>query len=419
MRVAIIGSGGREHIILKKIKENPSISKIFAISGNAGMVDEAECVDLDITQNQEILKFAQKQALDFLIVSPDNPLVGGMVDVLRGAGISCFGPTKDGAILEGSKIFAKDFMRRYAIPTADYWSFDSLQEAIDFLHQSSFPIVIKADGLAFGKGVFIAQNLQEAIKCIKEMMQDGIFGESGKRVVIEEYLEGKEASILAFCDGKTIVPMLSSMDYKKSFENDEGLNTGGMGCIAPNVYYTKEIEEECMEKIFLPTLHGLQKEGRDFRGCLYFGLMLTKNGPKVIEYNCRFGDPEAQTILPLLKSDLFEIMQSCANQTLKKEQVLFDSQFSCCVVLAASGYPSNPHVGNLITYPVASDICFAGVKSEKGGLISSGGRILSVTSIAPTLQEAREQTYSKISQIHCKDSYYRRDIGKKEAEIKK
>ncbi|WP_027327109.1 phosphoribosylamine--glycine ligase [Helicobacter pametensis] len=411
MKVAIIGSGGREHMILKKIKNHPKISQLFVIPGNAGMREEAKCVNLDITRNEEVLKFAQEQKLDFVIVSPDNPLVAGMVDVLEDAGIACFGPRKSGAILEGSKIFAKNFMKRHSIPTANFWTFDSVSRAMEFVQTASFPIVIKADGLAFGKGVVIAHTLDQAVQCLKEMMEEEIFGESGKQVVIEEFLEGKEASILAFCDGKTIVPMMSSMDYKKALDGNEGLNTGGMGCIAPNPYYTKEIEQECMEKIFLPTLRGLQEENMDFRGCLYFGLMLTKDGVKVIEYNCRFGDPETQTILPLLESDLLEIMQSCANQTLQKEQVIFASQASCCVVLASNGYPKAFQTGYPITYPLTFEICFAGVKEEGGQLLNAGGRVLSVTSIAQTLQDAREQTYQKISQISFEGSYCRTDIG--------
>ncbi|MCE3047129.1 phosphoribosylamine--glycine ligase [Helicobacter kayseriensis] len=412
MKVAIIGSGGREHMILKKIKHNPKITQLFVIPGNAGMQQEATCVPLDITRNEEVLGFALEQKLDFVIVSPDNPLVGGMVDVLEEAGIACFGPRQNGAILEGSKIFAKDFMKRHAIPTAQYWTFSSTQEAIEFLHQASFPIVIKADGLAFGKGVIIAQTLQEGVKCLKEMMEEEIFGESGKQVVIEEFLEGKEASILAFCDGKNIAPMISSMDYKKALDGDQGLNTGGMGCIAPNPYYTKEIAQKCMETIFLPTLKGLQSENRDFRGCLYFGLMLTKEGPKVIEYNCRFGDPETQTILPLLKSDLFEIMLKVSKRELRTEDVIFEEKASCCVVLASSGYPKDFEVGHPITYPSSFEICFAGVKEKDHHLINSGGRVLSVTSIASTLQEARQESYQKISQIDFKNRYYRTDIGK-------
>lgn len=414
MRVAIIGGGGREHMILKKIKNNPKIKKIFAIPGNAGMKEEAECVNLDITHNEEILKFAQEQRLDFVIVSPDNPLVNGMVDVLEDAGIACFGPRKSGAILEGSKIFAKNFMKRHSIPTAHFWTFDSIAKAIEFVQNASFPLVIKADGLAFGKGVVIAHTLEQAIQCLKEMMEEEIFGESGKQVVIEEFLEGKEASILAFCDGKTLVPMMSSMDYKRALDGNQGLNTGGMGCIAPNPYYTQEIAKECMEKIFLPTLEGLKKENMDFRGCLYFGLMLTKEGAKVIEYNCRFGDPETQTILPLLESDLFEIMQSCANQTLQKEQVVFAPKASCCVVLASSGYPKEFQTGYPITYPSAFEICFAGVREQDHQLVNAGGRVLSITSTAQMLKDARGQTYQKISRVHFQNCYHRTDIGLEE-----
>lgn len=411
MKVAIIGSGGREHSILKKIKQNPKISELFVIPGNAGMREEATCVPLEATDKAKVVEFAKEKGLDFVIVSPDNPLVLGMVDALEEAGIACFGPRASAAMIEGSKVFAKEFMQRHSIPTAKYWVFDCPKEAKEFLSKSSFPLVIKADGLALGKGVIIAQNLTEAIEAIEAVMQDQIFGESGKQVVIEEFLEGFEASILAFTDGKTLVPMISSMDYKKALDGDQGLNTGGMGCIAPNPYYTQEIEEECFRTIFLPTIRGLEKEGRKFKGCLYFGLMITADGPKVIEYNCRFGDPETQTILPLLESDLFEIMLSIANDSLSSQDVRFKTLSSCCVVMASEGYPKDFQKGNPITYPKDLDLCFAGVKAEGEKLVNSGGRVLSLTSVAPTLAEAREQTYAKLSSVSFKNSYYRRDIG--------
>lgn len=411
MKVAIIGSGGREHSILKKIKQNPKISELFVIPGNVGMREEATCVPLEATDKAKVVEFAKEKGLDFVIVSPDNPLVLGMVDALEEAGIACFGPRASAAMIEGSKVFAKEFMQRHSIPTAKYWVFDCPKEAKEFLSKSSFPLVIKADGLALGKGVIIAQDLTEAIEAIEAVMQDQIFGESGKQVVIEEFLEGFEASILAFTDGKTLVPMISSMDYKKALDGDQGLNTGGMGCIAPNPYYTQEIEEECFRTIFLPTIRGLEKEGRKFKGCLYFGLMITADGPKVIEYNCRFGDPETQTILPLLESDLFEIMLSIANDSLSNKDVRFKALSSCCVVMASEGYPKDFQKGNPITYPKDLDLCFAGVKAEGEKLVNSGGRVLSLTSVAPTLAEAREQTYAKLSSVSFKNSYYRRDIG--------
>ncbi|ANV98047.1 phosphoribosylamine--glycine ligase [Helicobacter enhydrae] len=412
MKVAIIGSGGREHSILKAIKNNPNISTLFAIPGNAGMSQEAICLKADITNHTEVLQCIQSEGIDFVIVSPDNPLVEGMVDVLESNGIACFGPRANAAIVEGSKIFAKEFMHRHSIPTAPYWVFDCPTKAKEFLSTTSFPKVIKADGLALGKGVIIAKNLTQGHQAIEDLMENAVFGESGKRIVIEEFLEGKEATILAFTDGKTIVPMVSSMDYKKALDGDEGLNTGGMGCIAPNPYYTEAIQAECMQNIFLPTLKGLNQEGRRFKGCLYFGLMLTTNGVKVIEYNCRFGDPETQTILPLLESDLFEIMLSIHNETLKQEQVRFKPLSSCCVVVASEGYPQKFQTNHLISYSDMPNLFFAGVKQTDEGLVNSGGRVLSLTCTAPTLQIAREQVYKQLKSIRFANAYYRKDIGK-------
>lgn len=411
MKVAIIGSGGREHIILKKIKENKKISTIFMLPGNAGMEKEAICVDIDINNKEKVKLFALKEKLDFVIVSPDNPLVDGMVDVLEDAGIKCFGPRANAAILEGSKIFSKQFMKKYSIPSASFWTFASSKEAKEFLKTATFPIVIKADGLAFGKGVVIVNTLEDGLKCIEDMMENEVFGVSGKNIVIEEFLEGKEVTILTFCDGKTIVPMISSMDYKKASDGNKGLNTGGMGCISPNPFYTSNHHEYCLKKIIYPTLEALKKENIIFKGCLYFGLIITNDGIKVIEYNCRFGDPEAQTILPLLKSDLFDIMFNVANENLDSMKIEFENANSCCVVMASKGYPKSFKSGFKISYPSDSFICFAGVKKDKNELITSGGRVLCVTSIDKTLEGAREKTYKEIEKINFLNKYYRKDIG--------
>ncbi|WP_104732531.1 phosphoribosylamine--glycine ligase [Helicobacter salomonis] len=407
MKIAIIGSGGREHAIIKKIS---SQHQLFALPGNAGM--GVPCLDIPVSDTQSILAFAKREKLDFIIVAPDNPLVAGLVDVLEDAGFACFGPRKSGAQLEGSKIFAKEFMTRHHIPTAPYHAFGCFEEATAFLStQKTFPLVIKADGLAFGKGVRIVHNLQEGLQCLKEIMQERIFGESGSKVLIEEFLEGKEASVLAFCDGITLKPMLSAMDYKRALEGNQGLNTGGMGCIAPNPYFTPQIAQECQERIFAPTLRGIQADNLDFRGCLYFGLMLTSAGVKVVEYNCRFGDPEAQTLLPLLQGDLLEIMQACAKQELATQEVRFAPDHACCVVLASQGYPQDFEVGYALGYPQDLDICFAGVKRTQEGLCNASGRVLSITSTAPSLQEARALSYARMAKISLKNGYYRQDIG--------
>ncbi|WP_120945707.1 phosphoribosylamine--glycine ligase [Helicobacter labacensis] len=407
MKIAIIGSGGREHAIIKKISPQ---HQLFAIPGNAGM--GVPCLDIPVNNTQDILAFAKREQLDFIIVAPDNPLVAGLVDVLEDAGFACFGPRKSGAQLEGSKIFAKEFMQRHHIPTAPYHAFSCFEEAVAFLSaQKTFPIVIKADGLAFGKGVRVISGLEEGLAYLKALMVERVFGESGAQVLIEEFLEGREASVLAFCDGITLKPMLSAMDYKRALEGNRGLNTGGMGCIAPNPYFTPQIAKECQEKIFAPTLRGIQADKLDFRGCLYFGLMLTDQGVKVVEYNCRFGDPEAQTLFPLLQSDLLEIMQACAKQKLAQQEVRFAPDHACCVVLTSQGYPQDFEVGHALSYPPELDICFAGVKRTQEGLCNASGRVLSITSTAPTLQEARALSYARMAKISLKNGYYRQDIG--------
>ncbi len=415
MDVMVIGSGGREHAIIKKIKQNPKVNKIYALPGNGGISEDAICVDIGAKDIQKQVEFAVKNKIDFAIVAPDDPLVLGAVDELERAGIKCFGPNKRAAIIEGSKVFAKNLMKKYNIPTAKYCTFSNSKEALDYLKSAPIPTVIKADGLALGKGVIIARTREEASSAVKEIMEDRKFGESGASIVIEEFLTGPEVSVLSFTDGKTIIPMVSSMDHKRALDNDEGLNTGGMGTIAPNPYYTKEIEKECMEKIFIPTINAMNKENRTFKGCLYFGLMITPNGPKVIEYNCRFGDPETQVVLPLLETDLLDIMIATANGKLSDIDVKFSNKSACAVVMASEGYPLKYGTGYEITMPkdLTSEIFVAGAKKEDGKLYTSGGRVLAVTSVADTLKEAIEKSYDVVKKIDFKGKFYRKDIGAK------
>ena len=351
MKIAVVGGGGREHAIIKKLKENKSVEKIYALPGNGGIAADAECVNIGAKDIEAITKFAVDNKIDYAVVAPDDPLVLGAVDSLENAGIPCFGPRANAAIIEGSKIFSKNLMKKYNIPTAEYEVFDNAENAIKYLSDCKYPAVIKADGLALGKGVIIAQTKEEAVDAIHSMMEDRVFGDSGTKVVVEEFLTGPEVSVLSFTDGNTVVPMVSSMDHKRAHDNDEGPNTGGMGTVAPNPYYTKEIAEECMEKIFLPTIKAMNAEGRTFKGCLYFGLMLTENGPKVIEYNCRFGDPETQVVLPLLESDLLTVMQAVTNGTLAETEVKFGNGSACCVILASKGYPVKYESGYEIVLP--------------------------------------------------------------------
>ena len=415
MKVMIIGSGGREHAIVKKIKENKNVTEIYVLPGNAGIAKDAICINISATDLNAVVEFAIKTKIDFAIVTPDNPLILGMVDALESVGILCFGPQKKAAMLEGSKIFAKNLMQKYNIPTAKFQAFNNMEKALQYLEVIDFPIVIKADGLAFGKGVIIAQTKVEAKKIIVDMMQNKIFGESGQEIVIEEFLSGQEVSVLTFTDGKSILPLISSMDYKRALDDDLGLNTGGMGTIAPNPYYTKELANYCMEDIFKPTVAAMAKEGRTFKGCLYFGLMLTKNGPKVIEYNCRFGDPETQVVLPLLKSDLLEIMLCTARGTLQNCTIEFLQKHACCVIMASKGYPQKYNTGYAITIPenLQESIYFAGVREDCGKLLTDGGRVLGVSAVADSLKKAREIAYSIVDKIDFQDKYYRKDIGKK------
>lgn len=413
-KVAVIGSGGREHAIIKAIKKSPLVNTIYCLPGNGGIAADAICVDIKATDVNGVVQFCKENAMDYVIVAPDDPLVLGTVDALNEVGIPCFGPTKNAAIIEGSKAFSKDLMKKYNIPTAAYEIFTSHDEAVKYLDSCSFPVVIKADGLALGKGVIIAADKAEAIKALDDMMLNSVFGKSGNTVVIEEFLDGPEVTVLSFTDGNIVVPMISSQDHKRAFDNDEGLNTGGMGTVAPNPYYTKEIADRCMKEIFLPTINAMNAEGRTFKGCLYFGLMLTKNGPKVIEYNCRFGDPETQVVLPLLESDLFKIMLSVTNGTLKKEDVVFSDKNACCVIYATKGYPVSYEKGCPLTIPAApadTSVYVAGAKLEAGKLLSNGGRVLGITSVSDTLEDAISKSYSFIKTITFDNGFYRNDIG--------
>ncbi len=415
MKILVIGSGGREHAIIKKIKQNKNVSKIYAIPGNGGIERDAICIDIKATDINAIKDFAKKNNIDYAIVTPDDPLVAGLVDALEEIKIPCFGPNKNAAIIEGSKVFAKNLMKKYKIPTAKYETFESYDKAIEYLKTAPMPTVIKADGLALGKGVIIAETKEKAFDTVKNIMKDKAFGKSGDRIVIEEFLEGVEVSILSFTDGKTIIPMISSMDHKRIGDKDTGLNTGGMGTIAPNPYYTKEIAKECFDKIFIPTISAMNKEGRTFKGCLYFGLMITKYGAKVIEYNCRFGDPETQVILPLLKSDLLDIMIATTNGNLDKVKVEFENKSAACIIMASEGYPLEYKKGFAINIPkdIIERVYFAGVKKENEKLLTNGGRVLGITNIADTLDKAIKLSYKDARQISFEGAYYRKDIGEK------
>ena len=415
MRVIVVGGGGREHAIIKKLKENKTIEQIFALPGNGGMAKDATCVGIGAKDLDGIVKFAKENDVDYAVVAPDDPLVLGCVDALTEAGIPCFGPSKAAAIIEGSKVFSKNLMKKYGIPTAEYEVFSSADDALKYLESAPIPTVIKADGLALGKGVVIALTREEAYDAVRSIMEDKKFGDSGNNIVIEEFLEGPEVSVLAFTDGNCVKPMVSSMDHKRALDFDKGLNTGGMGTVAPNPYYTKDIADECMKTIFLPTIEAMKKEDRVFKGCLYFGLMLTKNGPKVIEYNCRFGDPETQVVLPLLESDLFEIMQSVTNGTLASCEVKFADKSACCVIMASKGYPEKYENGFEIVIPeeISDSVYVAGAKLSDGKLLSAGGRVLGVTAIASNLMDAIDGAYKKVKAIKFDNAFYRSDIGQK------
>ena len=416
MKLLVVGGGGREHAIIKKLKENKNVEEIFALPGNGGIAADATCVNIGAKDIENIVKFAVENKIDFAVVAPDDPLVLGCVDALNEAGIPAFGPNKAAAIIEGSKVFSKDLMKKYGIPTAEYEVFSDKDAALDYLETCPIPTVIKADGLALGKGVIIAETREDAKAAVISMMEDKIFGESGSNIVIEEFLTGPEVSVLSFTDGNIVVPMVSSMDHKRALDGDKGLNTGGMGTIAPNPYYTREVAERCMKEIFLPTIEAMKKEDREFRGCLYFGLMITEKGPKVIEYNCRFGDPETQVVLPLLDSDLLEIMMATAAGTLTEDMVKFADDAACCVVMASEGYPQSYEKG----FPITTDEDFSGIlyvagakKVEDGAVLTNGGRVLGVVARAAKLEDAVAEAYRQVEKVHFDNAYYRKDIGAK------
>ncbi|MCI8348352.1 MAG: phosphoribosylamine--glycine ligase [Firmicutes bacterium] len=413
MKVMVVGGGGREHAIIKKIKENKNVEEIFALPGNGGIAADATCVDIGAKDIDKIVEFAVSNHIDFAVVAPDDPLVLGAVDALNAKGIKTFGPDSKAAIIEGSKAFSKDLMKKYNIPTAQYETFCEMDKALEYVQNCPIPVVVKADGLALGKGVIIAETREQAVDAVKTIMGDKVFGDSGNKVVIEEFLTGPEVSVLSFTDGKTIVPMISSMDHKRALDGDKGLNTGGMGTIAPNPYYTDEVAEICMETIFKPTVEAMNKEGRSFSGCLYFGLMITEKGPKVIEYNCRFGDPETQVVLPLLESDLLDIMLKIYDKELDQIEVKFSDKSAACVVMASDGYPGKYETGFEISMPLDKNIYVAGAKLKDGRLVTGGGRVLGVTETAPTLKDALDKAYETVKSVDFANAYYRKDIGKR------
>ncbi len=421
MKLLVVGGGGREHAIIKSLKKNPEITEIFALPGNGGIAADATCVAIGATDIPGIVNFAAENAIDYAVVAPDDPLVLGCVDALNEKGIPCFGPRANAAIIEGSKVFSKNLMKKYGIPTARYEVFSDVSAALSYLETCPIPTVVKADGLALGKGVIIAQTREEAKTAVRDMMEGGLFGASGATVVIEEFLTGPEVSVLAFTDGKVVKPMVSSMDHKRIGDNDTGLNTGGMGTVAPNPYYTEEIANRCMEEIFLPTIAAMNAEGRTFQGCLYFGLMITPNGPKVIEYNCRFGDPETQVVLPLLESDLLTIMRACTDGTLADTEVKFADQHACCVILASKGYPASYKKGFEMTFtPEALEHTYiAGAKLQDGKLLTNGGRVTGTTAIADSLEEAVKEAYRLSDGVQFEGAYRRSDIGARALQARK
>ncbi len=417
MKVMIIGSGGREHTLAWKIKQSPLVDKLYCAPGNGGIASLAECVPIKAMDIDGIVSFAKKEEIDLVIVAPDDPLAAGMVDVLHEAGIRAFGPVKAAAIIEGSKAFSKELMKKYSIPTADYEIFDNSYAAIEYLKTSKYPVVVKADGLALGKGVIIAQSFEEASGAVLDMMSSKIFGKAGDRVVIEEFITGPEVSILAFTDGRTIVPMVSSQDHKRALDNDQGLNTGGMGAFSPSRVYNKETAEFCMEKIFLPTMNAMNSENRKFKGVLYFGLMLTSEGPKVLEYNARFGDPETQVVLPRLKTDIIEIFNAVVDEKLDKVKIEWEDNAAVCVILASGGYPGKYATGFEITGIDDAEkdpsvvVFHAGTKLQDGRYMTAGGRVLGVTATAATMDGAREKAYTAVKKISFDNMHYRKDIG--------
>lgn len=418
MDILVVGGGGREHAIIRKLKESPKTGKIYCAPGNGGIAADAECVPIKATDVEGMTAFAVAHKIGLAVVTPDDPLVLGMVDAMNAEGIPTFGPDKAAAQIEGSKVFSKHLMRKYGIPTAAYEVFDEPRAAIAYItEKNEFPTVIKADGLALGKGVIIAENLEQAADAVSSMMEDKVFGASGSRIVVEEFLTGPEVSVLAFCDGETVVPMVSAMDHKRALDGDMGLNTGGMGTVAPNTHYTSAVAEQCMQDIFLPTIRAMKAEGSPFSGCLFFGLMLTPKGPRVIEYNCRFGDPETQVVLPLLESDLLEIMLAIWEKRLGSAEVRFAEKHAACVVLASGGYPSKYATGFVIEgldeqgQVSGAAVYHAGTKREDGRYLTAGGRVLGVTCSAGSKEDALALAYSAAGKIRFEGVHYRRDIG--------
>lgn len=425
MKVLVVGGGGREHALVRKIKESKKVNEIFCTPGNGGISYDAKCFDVAATDIDGVVNLAKEIKADLVVVAPDDPLVAGMVDALNEAGFKTFGPRANAAIIEGSKVFSKELMQKYNIPTAEYKVFDNAEEAIEYIKErNEFPTVIKADGLALGKGVIIPENLDDAIAGIKEIMEDKIFGASGNNIVVEEFLTGPEVSVLAFTDGKCVKPMVSSMDHKRALDGDKGLNTGGMGTVSPNPYYTQEVAKECMDKIFIPTINAMNNEGRTFKGCLYFGLMITPKGPKVIEYNCRFGDPETQVVLPRLKTDIVDIFEAIDNDTLSDLDVEWSDDACACVIMASGGYPKSYPKGIEITGLSNGQldgvtVYHAGTKLQDNKLVTSGGRVLGVTALGDTLENALKKSYDAVEKIHFEGAHYRRDIGKRALEANK
>ena len=425
MKVLVVGGGGREHALVRKIKESKKVGEIFCTPGNGGISYDAKCFDVAATDIDGVVNLAKEIKADLVVVAPDDPLVAGMVDALNEAGFKTFGPRANAAIIEGSKVFSKELMQKYNIPTAEYKVFDNAEEAIDYIKErNEFPTVIKADGLALGKGVIIPENLDDAIAGVKEIMEDKIFGASGNNIVVEEFLTGPEVSVLAFTDGKCVKPMVSSMDHKRALDGDKGLNTGGMGTVSPNPYYTQEVAKECMDKIFMPTINAMNNEGRTFKGCLYFGLMITPKGPKVIEYNCRFGDPETQVVLPRLKTDIVDIFEAIDNETLSDLDVEWSDDACACVIMASGGYPKSYPKGIEITGLSNGQldgvtVYHAGTKLQDNKLVTSGGRVLGVTALGDTLENALKKSYDAVEKIHFEGAHYRRDIGKRALEANK
>ena len=420
MKIMVIGGGGREHTIIRTLKKNPEVTEIYCLPGNGGIAADAVCVDIGAKDIDGQVRFAMENHIDFAVVAPDDPLVLGAVDALEAAGVPCFGPDAKAAILEGSKVFSKNLMKKYGIPTASYEVFTDAQDALEYVKSAPLPAVIKADGLALGKGVIIAMTREEAVAAVQTIMLDRKFGDSGSQIVVEEFLTGPEVSVLSFTDGKTVIPMVSSMDHKRAHDHDQGLNTGGMGAIAPNPYYTKDVADRCMREIFQPTVDAMVREGRPFKGCLYFGLMITPEGPKVIEYNCRFGDPETQVVLPLMETDLLAAMMACRNGTLAETDVRFSDGAACCVVMASEGYPEAYEKGYEITVDpgVEGEIFIAGAKLDNGRLLTGGGRVLGVTATADNLEAAVHKAYAQVEKVHFGNAFYRRDIGQRALQAK-